>query len=76
MLEACQTEWAELRRAGVPPSEALFSFSAPQRAAGGAQPAYFRREAFFHFDPVPYLDSRNRATYSRPLELGRGGRAR
>ena len=47
MLEACQTEWAELRRAGVPQTEALFSFSAPCSVfAGRAQPAYFRRAAF------------------------------
>ena len=70
MLAACQHEWREILEAGIPPEESLFSYSAPC----GVLPVEPSRLNFVgqpSFDPVPFLDSANRATYLRPLDFAR-----
>ena len=70
MLLACQEEWKGLQESGAPASEALFGYAAPF----GVLPVEPGRLNFVgepSFDPVPFLDSQNRATYQRPLDYAR-----
>ncbi|CAE7900312.1 unnamed protein product, partial [Symbiodinium microadriaticum] len=70
MLLACQEEWKGLQESGAPASEALFGYAAPC----GVLPVEPGRLNFVgepSFDPVPFLDSQNRATYQRPLDYAR-----
>ena len=70
MLAACQSEWKELQRAGVPAGEASFSYAAPCSVLP-VEPSRLNFVGSPSFDPVPFLDSRNRATYMRPLDFAR-----
>ena len=70
MLEACQAEWAALPSSGAPVSEALFSYAAPC-AVLPVEPSRLTFVGKPSFDPEPYLDSQNRATYARPLDFAR-----
>ena len=70
MLEACQAEWAALPSSGAPLSEALFSYAAPCPVLP-VEPSRLTFVGKPSFDPEPYLDSQNRATYARPLDFAR-----
>ena len=70
MLEACQAEWAALPSSGAPLSEALFSYAAPCSVLP-VEPSRLTFVGKPSFDPEPYLDSQNRATYARPLDFAR-----
>ncbi|CAE7248000.1 unnamed protein product [Symbiodinium sp. CCMP2592] len=70
MLLACQTEAESVRASGIPLSEVLFSFAAPCNVLP-VEPSRLNFVGTPSFDPLPFLDSRNRATYARPLDFAR-----
>ena len=70
MLEACQAEWAKVPKVGGPGSGRLFSYSTPCPVLP-VEPSRLNFVGKPSFDPLPYLDSRNRASYARPLDFAR-----